>query len=120
MKLFSPVRSLYRDFPAVDLFKSRLAKQAVLALLLSMTLFTSAAADEVQSQNSSRIPEDNLSRIGITNEITEHRVQAKIGAMSVELARKKLAESRLKKIAEIRSQFCDQPPGPRIVFRHSE
>lgn len=54
--------------------------------------------------------EHNLSRIGITNEVTESRVQSKTRQMSVELARQKLEQSLQEAKASIRSQFCDQPP----------
>jgi hypothetical protein len=52
----------------------------------------------------------DLSRIGISNEQTEFRVQAEVGAMDVETAKKKLAESLESTKNKIRNQFCDQPP----------
>ena len=54
--------------------------------------------------------QDDLSRIGISNDASEFRVQAEIGAMSVELAKQKLEEALIARKEMIRNQLCDQPP----------
>ncbi|MBX2870163.1 MAG: hypothetical protein KTR18_15890 [Acidiferrobacterales bacterium] len=54
--------------------------------------------------------EITMSNIGISNEVTEFRVQAEVGAMDVETAKAKLAAQLEETKSSIRRQFCDQPP----------